>query len=270
MKSEVKRMNIAYLNHQLQEKSLDKEIYLEYLPYSLSTMEDAKEFSNSDVEIDEEKAILFLAEDQKEAHGRFYRPFYTEKNNGIYFSIRLDAKKEVLHSSQLILVSTIALVETIKLYDPTSNPKIKWVNDVFLNQKKVAGILAEGILNNASSLQYIVIGVGINFSIPQDHFPDDLKEKVTSIFSTSSPSPEDFLIAFLKQFFFWKAKSATQIQQQYKNYLFVLNKPVTFSYLGETLKGIPVDIDIEGHLIVELENKTKLVLQSGEISLLTF
>ncbi len=258
-------MNIFYFTQQLEKSSLKNQLDVLYVPDSTSTMSDAKNYATP-----LKKPLLFIAEDQKKARGRFGRPFYTEKKNGIYFGLKLPITQENLSPSQLILCASIALCETILLYDATLNPQIKWVNDVYIDKKKVAGILAEGVLGEDGHLDAITIGSGINLSIPQDHFPIELQQKVRSIFTSKAPLPEDFLLTFIIYFFQWKKKDISFIQAKYKSYLFVLNQVVTFNYQGEVLSGIPIDINEEGNLIVQLRNNKQITLSSGEISLLSF
>lgn len=257
-------MNITYLQEQLKKQQLSDKIILKYVPQSLSTMEDAKE------DIKHDLPIFYLAEDQKKARGRFQRPFYTERKNGIYLSVKLNNNQENLTPSQFILATTIALCKTIESYDTCLKPQIKWVNDIYIERKKCAGILAEGILNPEGQLETIVLGMGINFSIPQNNFPTEIQEKVTSIFKKPPTSPEDFFLSFIQQFLDWKNQAIPIIQETYKNYLFILNQPVTFSYNGQIEVGVPIDITSEGHLIIRLQNNHELILNSGEISLLTF
>ena len=122
---------------------------------------------------------LFIAEAQTNGRGRLGRTFYSPENSGIYMSLLL---RPSINFEDYTLITTAAAVSVAKAIDcyldtPT---KIKWVNDVFLNGKKVCGILTEGAFKKDSS--FAVLGIGINLFEPKSGFPEEISQIAGGIF----------------------------------------------------------------------------------------
>ncbi|PCS00489.1 biotin--[acetyl-CoA-carboxylase] ligase [Lactococcus fujiensis] len=220
---------------------------------SHSTQEDAK--------ADGVDQCLYLAENQTGSYGRFGREFYAQKTGGIYMSLLL---KHAISADELpsyTLLAAAAIVKAIENLTP-KKPQIKWVNDIYLEDKKIAGILAESSVS-ADQLQ-IVIGVGINFSISE--FPEHLDKKATSLFMNEVPNlSKSELIAEI-----WSEFNRLQNTDYFKIYhthSFILGKQVEFVQNNEHFIGKAIDLSPSGELIILLENGQKKWLSSGEISL---
>ncbi|KLK95624.1 biotin--acetyl-CoA-carboxylase ligase [Lactococcus lactis subsp. lactis] len=142
-------------------------------------------------------------------------------------------------------------------------PQIKWVNDIYLDDKKFVGILAETSLNPTQEAQ-VIIGVGINFSISQ--FPTEIEERATSLFynEQASISRSELIAEIWSEFHRLLEGSFFEI---YKSHSFILGKQVEFVQSGQTFSGRATDLTSKGELIVNLDNGQQKVLSSGEISL---
>lgn len=238
--------------------SIKEKLTLHQVENSFSTMTDAKNLPTS--------PLLVLAKNQGQAHGRFSRAFFTKENQGIYLSLKLPAGP--LDPGQYTILTAVAFSLAIeKLTD--KKPGIKWVNDLYLNGKKFAGILATGQLDTQGHLKEIIIGVGLNYDIPQSDFPKELQEKVTSLFPDKASFPKEVLIAEFVNQFFSLLKKPQEVLQEYKKRSFVLGKEVSFVENNIAYTGIPKDITETGSLVVETNLGTK-ILHSGEISLSTY
>ena len=167
----------------------------------------------------------------------------------------------------LPLLSGAAVAQT--LVGLGFDPKIKWPNDVLLNDKKCCGILVEGV--SETSIDAIISGIGINLN--EDSFPEDIAYKATSLHIQSGLTydPKEVLSLFLKEF--------DELYEDYKRggkrYLalirerfYLLGKEVYLNYHNENLSGSVEGIDDEGSLLL---NDGKMVhhLISGEVSLET-
>ena len=141
---------------------------------------------------------------------------------------------------------------------------IKWVNDIYLNQKKIAGILTEAITSVETGLVTdVIIGVGINFSITD--FPKNLQTKAGSLFQQKAPITRNELIAEI-----WKCFYETEVDELlylYKKRSIVLGKEISFKKDQEIFTGKACDISDQGQLLIELANGKKIWLNSGEVSL---
>ena len=141
---------------------------------------------------------------------------------------------------------------------------IKWVNDIYLNQKKIAGILTEAITSVETGLVTdVIIGVGINFSIT--NFPKNLQTKAGSLFQQKAPITRNELIAEI-----WKCFYETEVDELlylYKKRSIVLGKEISFKQDSEIISGRACEISDQGQLQIELPTGEKIWLHSGEVSL---
>lgn len=233
------------------------------LETSDSTMKDAQ-FA---VLAGKKSPLLIVADMQEAPHGRFDRPFFAAKQQGIYMSLLLEPKEQLQELPQYTILMAVAAAEAIDELLGV-NSQIKWVNDIYLNEKKVAGILSEAMTDvESNSLKYIIIGLGINFSIPQEDYPPELQEKATSLFSAgqATTTRNQLIITIWNRFFDLLTKQ-TDFLASYRKKSFVLGKKITFKRKDRSYLGTAVAIADTGELIVDLGTE-QIALSSGEISL---
>lgn len=141
---------------------------------------------------------------------------------------------------------------------------IKWVNDIYYKDKKIAGILTEAITSVETGLVTdIIIGVGFNFCV--NDFPEELQAKAGSLFTERAPISRNELIAEIWRCFY--ESDPQDLLYLYKKHSLVLGRQVSFQQNNQTYKGIASDISDSGQLLVQLENGQNIWLNSGEISL---
>ena len=210
---------------------------------------------------------LYLASNQGAAKGRFERHFYTSPNGGIYMSIHL---KPNCHYSELppyTMMVAASIVKAIqRLTDIDTN--IKWVNDIYLNNKKMAGVLTEAISSIESGrITDVIIGVGLNFSISD--FPKELATKATSLFQNEHPTiTRNQLISEIWRLFL--TIPTADLLKVYKEKSLVLDKQVTFEQAGKTYTGIAKEIGDKGQLLVITDDGQNKWLTAGEVSLISW
>ena len=104
---------------------------------------------------------VVIADSQTAGRGRFNRQFYSPGSTGLYMSIVIDADKYALKESTLLTPFVAVIVSRVIHKVTDKKCGIKWVNDLYLEDKKVCGILTEGIME-ASKISKFVVGIGIN------------------------------------------------------------------------------------------------------------
>lgn len=125
---------------------------------------------------------VVTAEFQTAGRGRLGKSFCSPKGTGAYFSLLFKNNISVEISKRLTVMAAVAVLEELKMAT-NADVKIKWVNDVYIDGKKVCGILTEGLVNPQKSFfDYAVIGIGINLTMPKEEFPEELADIVTSVF----------------------------------------------------------------------------------------
>ena len=141
---------------------------------------------------------------------------------------------------------------------------IKWVNDIYYKNKKIAGILTEATTSiENGQVTDVIIGVGFNFSIKD--FPEDLKDKAGSLFDKKTPISRNELIAEIWKCFY--ESDPEELIYLYKQRSFVLGREVSFSQNNTNYKGLAKDVSDSGQLLVQLDNGQEIWLNSGEVSL---
>jgi BirA family biotin operon repressor/biotin-[acetyl-CoA-carboxylase] ligase len=196
--------------------------------------------------------------------GRRGRVWQDEGKDLLFSILFLEGLNEKL-ALALPLLSGAAVAQT--LVGLGFDPKIKWPNDVLLNDKKCCGILVEGV--SETSIDAIISGIGINLN--EDSFPEDIAYKATSLHIQSGLTydPKEVLSLFLKEF--------DELYEDYKRggkrYLalirerfYLLGKDVYLNYHNENLSGTVEGIDDEGSLLLN-DGKKVHHLISGEVSL---
>ncbi|HFI0470377.1 TPA: bifunctional biotin--[acetyl-CoA-carboxylase] ligase/biotin operon repressor BirA, partial [Streptococcus suis] len=224
-----------------------------------STQLDAKQ----GIEAGHSSPALYLAPYQNKAKGRFGRPFYASKSGGIYMSLRLSPNVPFLEFKPYTILAAAAVVKAIQsLCD--LDVQIKWVNDIYLGQKKVAGILTEAISSMENQrVTDVIIGVGINVHI--DDFPKELRQSAGNLFDDQPPFTRNQLITAI-----WKAFLETDDKELialYKEKSLVVGQQVSFVENQVEFKGTTIAVTDTGNLVIQLDNGKAKIISSGEISL---
>ena len=209
---------------------------------------------------------LFVADGQTAGRGRQGKSFYSPKGSGLYLSLLIPAKEAFGD----VPVTTLAAVGVARAVERVSGIGcgIKWVNDLYVGGKKVAGLLAEA-LSAPDGTRAAVMGVGIN--VWADEFPAELPE-AGALFSGDSVPCADFrnrLAAAVAEevLLAASAKEKAPLMEEYRKRSCVLGKRVYFLQNGARYEGIAHGITEEGGLCVRLDGGEERVLQSGEITL---
>ncbi|KXT84855.1 bifunctional biotin--[acetyl-CoA-carboxylase] ligase/biotin operon repressor BirA [Streptococcus oralis] len=232
---------------------------IHYKPETKSTQTDAKE----GIEAGNKGNTLYLSTCQTAGRGRFQRPYYSPSQGGIYMSLHIQPNLPYEKLPSYTLLVAAAVYKAIKNLTMIE-VDIKWVNDIYFKNKKIAGILTEAMTSVESGLVTdLIIGIGINFSIRD--FPDDLKEKAGSLFTSSIPISRNELICEIWNCFYHT--SSEELLYLYKKHSLVLGREVSFIQEQTEKKGVAKDISAQGQLLIQLDNQTEIWLNSGEISL---
>ncbi|MDR1567324.1 MAG: bifunctional biotin--[acetyl-CoA-carboxylase] ligase/biotin operon repressor BirA [Streptococcaceae bacterium] len=256
-------LNAENIKHHFSADNLIETLFL--VERSASTQQDAKEALLTSLP----NYSLFLAKNQTLAHGRFKRDYFAAENQGIYMSLVIKPEQKFQEMPQYTILAATAIVKAIKKLTQIDT-QIKWVNDIYLNGKKLAGILSEATTSmETGQINQVIIGIGLNFSIHQTDFPEAIRDKATSLFADTTPTiTKNRLIAEIWNQFF--ALINTDFLKIYKETSFVLGKEVSFVKNNQMLSGRAIDITDMGELVVLLDSQERLLLSSGEISLTSF
>jgi len=126
---------------------------------------------------------VVLAESQTDGRGRLGRRWESPPLANLYFSVILRPKLAPAQAPQITLMAAVALAEAIDWFIP-QRPVIKWPNDILVNGKKLAGILAEAACI-PGRIEYVILGIGVNVNCPVDAMPQELRQRATSLFDVT-------------------------------------------------------------------------------------
>lgn len=215
----------------------------------------------------EEKTAVF-ALGQSKGKGRLGRSFVSNKG-GLYFSVVLRPR---LSADEIMLITVAAAVAVCKALRNAVNKDflIKWVNDIYLSDKKVCGILTEGSFNaETASLEYAVLGIGVNLASVEEKLPDELKQTVGSVFENENVSSKiysdiasDIYNGFFKYYSNIKDRS---FMEYYKSHSYLDGKTVSFLKDGKPHTALVLGITDNAGIILK-EGNTETVLNAGEVS----
>lgn len=248
----------GFLNDELKSK-----IKIQVLEKTTSTNTLVKERASEN-----DEGFVVVAGEQTAGRGRMGRSFFSPGDSGVYMSLLL---KPEIKPEDAVQITTAAAVSVCRALDSlgVKGSKIKWVNDVFVGNKKVCGILTESSFSLENGmLDFAVLGVGINIYESAEGFPEEIKNIAGAVWSEQKENLRNrFIALFLNEFFdFYNSISSKKHLNEYKERSFVLGREVTVVQGEETEIAKAIDIDKNCNLVVESKDGTTKNLYFGEIS----
>lgn len=256
----------------LSKQSIDK--YLNINDYNMEIFESidsTNSYLKKKAEEGANEGTIVISEEQTEGRGRMGKTFYSPSKTGVYISILL---KPDLHGTKALYITTAAAVAVANAVDEISgkNSKIKWVNDIFLDDKKISGILTEASFDlEGGGINYAVLGIGLNLTMPKGGFPNDIEDIAGSVFSKDN-IPYDhknkIIAKILNNFFrYYENIENKDFLNEYRDKSLILNKSIDI-FRGNTIdEGFALDIDDEFRLKVKMKDNGEIkYLSSGEVS----
>ena len=190
------------------------------------------------------------------------RSFYSPNHTGAYFSILYRPEVSVDSAVTVTCATSVAVLRAIRrLTGRTCG--IKWVNDLYLDSKKVCGILTECV--SIGSDTHIIVGIGVNISTA---FEDTELSFVAGSLGADSLSSSELIAEVVSELLpLLDEPGKREWLEDYRRYSLVIGKKISFVQNGESREGTVLSIDDDGALFVRLNDGEVLRLFSGEISL---
>ena len=240
---------------------------IQVFPSLPSTNDTAKELAGQGAP----EGTVVIAETQTAGKGRLRRKFFSPGDTGVYMSIIL---RPAISSERALFITTAAAVAVAEAIEALSGGPtgIKWVNDVYCADKKVCGILTEGVCSmEDGSLEYAVLGIGVNVFEPENGFPEELKNIAGAVFAREArfPDMKNRLIAsVLSRFFgYYTELENKTFLPAYKKRSILNGRPVHVFQNGSVKAAIAGEIDDDCRLSVRYGDGTTAILSSGEVSI---
>ncbi len=264
LKEEAKDILIPYeIKRHLNTKIFGRRI--EYFRLTSSTMDEAEYILEKDPD---SHGTLVIAEEQTSGRGRQKRKWLSPKGENIYVSLIYTPKNmEVSDSIAIMFATSIAIKEALSDFG-IEDAKIKWPNDVMVDNKKIAGVLLEtrseaGVLTNA------IIGFGVNVNM--EEMPDEIKTTATSMYILTKEKIDRAILLSNTLFYLENLlnilsnEGREKILDLWRESNNTLGRKVEVYSDGEVLVGLAKDIDKDGFLLVDTGNDVKKVLTADSV-----
>jgi len=215
-----------------------------------------------------------IAESQETGRGRMGHSWYSPKG-GLWLSALLRPDLPVEYLSLVTSFAALAMCEFLR--DEHALPaQIKWPNDVFVDGRKIGGILAESRDMSDKGLT-IVMGLGMNVNIEAECFPDELKSIATSmqILKSKSLDMKNIYIGLIRLLDTWYEKivdadrNMEEIRSRWIEWSETMGKNICLEYKGEKETGQVVDLDPIDGITLRLESGIERKFPSAHTTVLS-
>ncbi|WP_420914913.1 biotin--[acetyl-CoA-carboxylase] ligase [Lactiplantibacillus paraxiangfangensis] len=229
-----------------------------------STQDLAKQFLSQHAQ---PQLAAFFANQQTAGYGRLGRSFYSPSQTGLYFSLVLPNPSNDLSRVGLLTTSVVvSVVKVLQRFFPTQGFGMKWVNDIFLNNHKVGGIITEASMElESTSASAFIVGVGLNLTTAT--FPRELTAIAQGIDPQANVDRNRLAAALLSELVAaYQQYPTTAFLPFYRDKSVVLGRAVTLQVGQRTVNGMASAIDDQGGLVLKLPNGQHQSFTSGEVT----
>ncbi|RKX28559.1 MAG: biotin--[acetyl-CoA-carboxylase] ligase [Candidatus Zixiibacteriota bacterium] len=214
---------------------------------------------------------VIIAEEQTKGRGRLGRSWHSSPASGAYISIILRPSFTPDKAPGVSLLTALVLVECLQSYC-SKGVQIKWPNDVYIEGKKVAGILTE-LSAEGAGIHHLVVGVGININNVLSDFPPEISGTATSVRIACGRVinrvglVQRFLERFESEYIAFCRDGLICCIDRLRRYSYLSGRQVKLSSGNRIIEGTAIDIDANGALIVERNGKT-IAITCGEVTVI--
>lgn len=219
-----------------------------------------------------------IAGQQTAGRGRLGRCWESPAGKGIYISVVLRPNMAPAETQLLTLAAAVAACEALRTATGIC-AGIKWPNDLVIEGRKVCGILLE-MSSEADRVNYVVVGIGINFSQEREDFSDDLKNRAVSLKMLADDKVSSEIKPFSKLSIIRAVLHELDrvyrtilegrnenILESWREHTITLGRTVSFKLQDIDYSGTAVDITPDGRLSVKCSDGVLRDLYSGEVSI---
>ncbi len=197
---------------------------------------------------------VITASEQTAGRGRRGRVWTAPEGKALLYSAILRPLDE--RHLLLPLSAPLAVCAAAEELRPGIECQVKWPNDVWLEERKLSGILIEARPQDG----WAVIGIGLNLSIEQHEFPNDLRQPAVSLFA---PTPSTAAQALSRHLDHWVYAAENEILSEWRSRDGLRGREVSW----EDGSGVADGIDDRGNLVVAVDGGSRVSLGAGEVQL---
>ena len=210
---------------------------------------------------------MFLTRAQSAGRGTRGRSFESPEDAGLYMSLLLYPKIHSRDAFLLTCATAVAVCRAVEKLCPEVSPRIKWVNDVYVGDKKLCGILTEGECNDDGMLCYAIIGIGIN--IKNAPHSQEVESIMTSLENEGADIDVPRLAAEIISEILALVDNRMLLLDEYRTRSLLIGREVEISSAGTVNTERVIGIDDECALLTKgADNTTKRYI-SGDVKIHT-
>jgi len=218
---------------------------------------------------------VFVADTQTKGRGRLGRPWESPKGKCLTFSILLRPSITPASSPLLTLVAGAAMHEAILGFLPAplqSELKIKWPNDLYLQGKKIGGILTESAVQGAA-MSWVVIGIGMDVNVEESDFSRDVGKIATSLRIATGHAVDreeifsKFLQSFERRYLEFLKNGFAETRRYIETHDYLNGKQVHAAEGSLTITGIVQGVSEDGHLRLKTDAGQIVSIVAGDVRL---
>lgn len=241
--------------------------FLGYRIFEYDCLESTNTYLSERAKLGEGDKTVVIAKHQTGGRGRRGKSFFSPEGTGLYMSVLI--RKAILLDELGYLTPAVA-VAAAHAIERMGQKKcgIKWVNDIFIDGKKAAGILVETKCDfEKNALEYAVIGIGINISEPQDGFPEEIKNTATAVFEAADDVKR---VALTHELLLELEKilnpfTPKRFMTEYKARSILDGRTIEVITPSGVMQATAIGIDDNAHLVIETPDGRQ-ALSSGDVS----
>jgi BirA family biotin operon repressor/biotin-[acetyl-CoA-carboxylase] ligase len=197
---------------------------------------------------------VVTADEQTAGRGRQGRTWLAPPGKALLYSAIVRPLEE--HHMMLPLAVPLAVCEAAEELRPDIACKVKWPNDIWLEERKLSGVLIEARPQDG----WAVIGIGLNLTITPDEFPPDLRATAVSLFGSDPVTAAAILNRHLDR---WVQKPPEAVLATWRERDALRGREVSW----DAGSGIADGVDERGYLLVRLSDGERVALGAGEVHL---
>jgi BirA family biotin operon repressor/biotin-[acetyl-CoA-carboxylase] ligase len=216
-----------------------------------------------------EEGAVFVAEGQTQGRGRMGRSWISPPYLNLYFSVILRPDLPPAQVPRITLASAVALAETLESFLEFP-PQIKWPNDLLVDGRKVAGILAESSCESGR-VRFVILGIGVNLNYPRELMPKGIRGTATSFLTVKERTVDRTafavrLIHDLDRCYGELIENGFgSLARRWESFFGFRGKRVRATLTDRSVIGKALGIDSDGALIVEGDGGKREAIAAGEV-----
>ncbi len=203
---------------------------------------------------------------QSGGRGRCGRSFYSPKGTGLYFTVVLRRNLSEKDVTMITCMAAVAVCRVLR-YVYGKEASIKWVNDIYIKDRKCCGILAElGSDPQTGEGRFVVVGIGINLFVPRGGFPRELQCAASVFEWGETVYRERFIARIVNEITdMYENLNGLDFMDEYRALNMVIGRDVMVIRDGERRCAKAVAITGEGHLVLKFAEGVE-ELSYGDVS----